>query len=145
MHRMHVIDPGTEVTEGSGACGVVRVFRWGLRCPFSGKVTTYLQGSNTVVLSPTPDFRHLVRRLSNRYCPQAYLTAVSHPTSTSRLWIVGIASVGTESVGIAWCTPHIMYYTHGEILLRCIEFIMSLCFCVLLWQLLPHYSVDLRA
>jgi len=50
MHRKHVIDPGTEVTEGSGAWGVGRVLRWGLRCPSSGKVTTYLQGSNTIVL-----------------------------------------------------------------------------------------------
>jgi len=58
---------------------------------------------NTIVLPPTPDFRDLVRCLSYRYCPQAYSTAVSHPMSTSRLWIVGM-SVGTESVVIAWCT-----------------------------------------
>ena len=53
---------------------------------------------------PTPDFSNLVRHMSNLYCPQAYSAAVNHPTSTSRLWIVGIMSVGTESVGIAWCT-----------------------------------------
>jgi len=75
-------------------------------CPLLRKsyFTTYLQGSNTVVLPHTPDFWDLVRRLSNRYCPLAFSTAVSHPTSTSRLWIVGILSVRTESVGIAWCT-----------------------------------------
>jgi len=56
---------------------------------------------------PTPDFRDLIRRLSNRYCPQAYSTVVSHSSSTSRLWTVGIQSVGTESVGIAWCTPYV--------------------------------------
>jgi len=53
-----------------------------------------------------PDFwdlvRPLLRRLSNWYHPYAYSTAVSY--QTSRLWTVGIASVGTESVGIAWCT-----------------------------------------
>jgi len=54
---------------------------------------------------PTPDFSNLVRHMSNLYCPQAYSTSVSHPMSTSRLWIVGIMSVGTESVGIACCTP----------------------------------------
>ena len=78
--------------------------------PSSGKVTMYLQGSNTVVLPSTPDLRDFVR-LSNRYCPQAYSTAVSHPTSTSRLWIVGIMSVGTESVGIEWCTRRCQVYS----------------------------------
>ena len=59
----------------------------------------------TQLYSPLPpDFRHLIRRLSNQYCPKAYSTAVSHPMSTSRLWIVRISSVGTESVGIVWCT-----------------------------------------
>jgi len=70
---------------------------WG--APSSGKVTTYVPPTHYCT---APDFRHLVRHLSNRYCPWAYSTAVSHPTS--RLWTVGIASVGTESVGIAWCT-----------------------------------------
>ena len=87
MHRKHDIDQGTEVTEGSGAWGGIPV------------------GS----LSPrhnctASDFQDLVRRLSNLYCPQAYSSAVSHLMSTSRLWTVGKASVGTESVGIVWCT-----------------------------------------
>jgi len=64
----------------------------------------FFQGSNTIVLAHTPDFCDLVRRLSNRHTPQAYSAAVSHPPSTSRLWTVGIMSVRTESVGIAWCT-----------------------------------------
>jgi len=86
MHRKHVIDPGTEVTEGSGAWGVGRVFCWGLRCPLlrkSYEVSPRLQHNCTAPY--TPDFRNLVRLISNRYCPQAYSTAVSHPTSTSRL------------------------------------------------------------
>ena len=81
---------------GSGDWGGYSSEVWG--APYSGKVTTYLQGSNTVVLPPTPDFRDLVRRISNRYYPQAIFNC-RHPTSTSWLWIVG-----TESVGIAWCT-----------------------------------------
>jgi len=68
MHRKHGIDRGIDVTEGSGA-------PVGLGCP--------LRKSYNVL--PThctaPDFRDLVRRLSNRYCPLAYLTAVNHPTS----------------------------------------------------------------
>jgi len=55
-----------------------------------------------LIFGISPDFRDFVRRISNRYCPQAYSTAVSHPMSTSRLWTIGIMSVGTESVGIAW-------------------------------------------
>ena len=107
MHRKHGIDRGTEETKGSGAWGG---YPGGVSgAPSSGKVTTYLQGSNTIVLHPNPDFWDLVRRMSNLYCLQAYSTAVSHPMSTSRLWIVGIMSVGTESVGIAWCTHHSSY------------------------------------
>ena len=82
MHRKHGIDRGTEATEGSGPGEGIPV---GSGVPLLEKlVKTYFQHNCTA-----PDFRDLVRRLSNRYCPQAYSTAVSHPTS--RLWIVGTA------------------------------------------------------
>jgi len=61
MHRKHGIDRGTEVTEGSGAYG--EGIPVGLGCPSARKVTTYFQHNCTA-----PDFRDLVRRLSNRYC-----------------------------------------------------------------------------
>jgi len=91
--------------EGSGAWGVGRVFRWGPRCPLLRKSYNVPPSLQHNVLPPTPDFRDLVRRLSNRYCAQAYSTAVSHPTLTCRLCIVGIMSAGTKSVRIAWCAP----------------------------------------
>ena len=48
MHQKHGIDRGTEVTEGSGAWGG---YPGGVSgAPSSGKVTTYLLGSNTIVL-----------------------------------------------------------------------------------------------
>jgi len=103
--------------------GVGRVFRWGLRCLLLRKnsnVPPRLK-HNKIVLLPTPDFRDLVRRrMSNLYCPQAYSTTVSHPMSTSRLWIVGIMSVGTESVGIVWSTnPSHIFHTIRLIAILC--------------------------
>jgi len=76
MHRKHGIDRGTEVTEGSGVWGGYPCGVWG--APSSGKVTTYVPPTHYCT---APDFRHLVPHLSNRYCPWAYSTAVSHPTS----------------------------------------------------------------
>jgi len=85
MHRKHGIDRGTEVTEGSAGPGQgIPVGSW---CPLrekawnfplkqhilvhldlfrnlSGNDTTYFQHNCTA-----PDFRDLVRRVSNRYCP----------------------------------------------------------------------------
>jgi len=97
VHRKHGIDRATEVTEGSGVWGGHPCGVWD--APSSGKVTTYVPPTHYCI---APDFRHLVWRLSNQYCPWAYSTAVSH--LTSRLWTVAVASVGTKSVGIAWCT-----------------------------------------
>ena len=63
MHRKHGIDRGTVVTEGSGAWGGYPSGS-GVPPPSSGEVTTYLQHNCSA-----PDFRDLVRRLSNQYCP----------------------------------------------------------------------------
>ena len=60
--------------------GPGEVSRWGRGpwgAPSSGKVTTYFQHN---YCHSAPDFQNLVHRLSNRYCPWAYSTAVSHPT-----------------------------------------------------------------
>jgi len=120
MHRQHVVDPGSEVTEGSGAWGVGTVFRWGLGCPLLWKsynIPTRLQHNCT---APYPWFSgfgstYVQSVRPNLYGPQAYSTAVSHPMSTSRLWIVGIMSVGTESVGTAWCTRFNYYeYVYSQ-------------------------------
>jgi len=77
-----------------------RVSQWVWGAPSSGKVTTYFQHNCTA-----PDFRDLVRRLSNRYT--AHGRRPNQLQSTTRrpdcAWTVGIASVGTESVGIVWC------------------------------------------
>jgi len=56
MHRKHVIDPGTEVTEGSGAWGVGRVFRWGLRCPLLRKSYNVLPRLQHNCTAPYPWF-----------------------------------------------------------------------------------------
>ena len=58
---------------GERSLGRVSQWVWGV--PSSGKVTTYVHNCTA------PDFRDLVRRLSNQYCPWAYSTAVSHTTS----------------------------------------------------------------
>jgi len=79
MHRKRGIDRGTEVTEGSGVWGGYPCGVWG--APSSEKVTTYVPPTDYCT---APDFPHLVRRLSNRYCPWAYSTAVSHPTVDCR-------------------------------------------------------------
>jgi len=70
MYGKHVIDPGIEMTEGSAAWGVGGYSGEVRGAPSSGKVTTYLQGSNTIVLPSTPDFWDLDQCISNRYCPQ---------------------------------------------------------------------------
>ena len=85
--------------------GPGEISRWGLDPGVPRPPEKLQRTSNTIVLPSAPDFQDLVQHLSNWYCPWAYSTAVSHPSSTSQLWTVGIASVGTESVGIVWCTP----------------------------------------
>jgi len=95
MHRKHGIDRGTEVTEGSGAWGLGGYPGGVSGVPSSGKVTTYLQGSNTIVLPLIFGIWFDVFPIGT-----AYSTVVSHPTS--RLWTVGrntgIASVRAKSV-----------------------------------------------
>ena len=91
---------GTEVTEGS------RV--WG---GYPGGVWVPLLRKSYNVL-PThyctaPDFWNLVRCLSIRYCPWGLFNCSQPPDVMSRLWTVRMASVATESVVIAWCTPKV--------------------------------------
>jgi len=104
IHQKHVIDPGSELTEGSGAWGVYSGEDWGATS--SGKVTTYLQGSNTLVLYRCPLplifgiwFDVFLIGTARRPIQLQSATRRRRPD-----WIVAIASVGTESVGIAWCT-----------------------------------------
>jgi len=77
MHRKHIIDPGSEVTEGSRAWGVGGIpVRY--EVPLLQKsynVPPRLQHSCT---APTPDFRDLVRRLSNRFCDALVVLRCAH-------------------------------------------------------------------
>jgi len=95
MRRKHGIDRGTE---GSGA--------WGGYPSGSGvppPLEKLQRTSNTTVLRLIFGIWFGVFPISTARRPRPYSTAVSHPTS--RLCMdVGIASVGTESVGIVWCT-----------------------------------------
>jgi len=72
MHRKHGIDRGTEVSGRGEGIPVGS----GVPPLLEKLVKTYFQHNRTA-----PDFRDLVWHLSNRYCPWAYSTAVSHPTS----------------------------------------------------------------
>jgi len=110
MHRKHGIHRGTEVTEGRGAWRVSQwVGIWGAPPPDKLQRT-----SNTIVgllplifgiwFGKTPKFGVFLICTARRPMP-IQLQSVSHPTS--RLWTVGIASVGTVSVGIVWCTPRL--------------------------------------
>jgi len=73
----------------------------GLGAPSSGKVTTYFQHNCTA-----PDFRDLVRRLSNRYTGRRPIQLQSATRRPDCAWTIGIASVGTVSVGIVWCVVY---------------------------------------
>ena len=93
MHLKRGIDRGTE---GSGVWGGYPCGVWGAPYPPEKLQHMYLQ--YIIVLSLIFGIWFGVFPIGSRYCPQAYSTEVSYPTS--RLWTVGIASVG-----IVWCTP----------------------------------------
>jgi len=78
----------------------------------SGKVTTYFQHKCTALIfgiwfGVFPIGTVLPIGLFN--CCQLF----AGQTSRLRLWTVGIASVGTESVGIAWCTRYLLSQYNG--------------------------------
>jgi len=101
MHRKHGIDRGTEVTEGSRA--------WGGYPSGSGvprPLEKLQRTSNTIVLP-------LIFGIWFGVFPIGTARRPIQLQSTSRrpdcAWTVGIASVGTESVGIVWCTRNVQY------------------------------------
>jgi len=93
MHQKRSIDRGTEVTEGSGPGESIQV---GSRVPPPPEKLQ--RTSSTIVLPEILGIWFGVFQMVLPVC----LFNCSQP---SRLRTVGIASVGTESVGIAWCTP----------------------------------------
>ena len=97
MHRKHGIDRGTEVTEGSRAWGDPRS-QWVWGAPSSGKVTTYF---HTIVLPLIFGIWFSVFPIITARRPIQLQSATRRPDCA---WTVGIASVGTQSVGIVWCT-----------------------------------------
>ena len=98
MHRKHGIDRGTEVTEGSGACG-------GYGYPSGSRVPPppeKLCTSNTIVLPLIFGIWFGVFPIGTARRPIQLQSSSRRPDCA---WTVGIASVGTEFVGIVWCTP----------------------------------------
>ena len=96
MHRKHGIDRGTEVTEGSGVCGG---YPSGSGVPPPPEKLQ--RTSNTIVLPLIFGIWFGVFPISTARRPIQLQSATRRPDCA---WIVGIASVGTESVGIVWCT-----------------------------------------
>ena len=100
MGRKHGTDRGTEVTEGSRAWAGYHSGS-GVRPPLEKLQRTCT--SNTIVLP-------LIFGIWFGVFPIGTALRPSQLQSTSRrpdcAWTVEIASVGTESVGIVWCTQH---------------------------------------
>jgi len=96
MHRKHGIDRGNEVTEGSRA--------WG-GYPSGSGVPSPLEKlqrtSNTIVLPLIFGIWFGVFPIGTARGPMQLQSTTRRPDCA---WTVGIASVGTESVGIVWCT-----------------------------------------
>jgi len=107
MHRQHGIDRGTEVTEGS------RV--WGGYTGGSGvppPLEKLQRTSNTIVLPLIFGIWFGVFPIGTARRPSQLQSATRRPDCA---WTVGIASVGTESVGIVWCTqPKPLYAKVNE-------------------------------
>ena len=99
MHRKHSIDRGTEVTEGSGACAG---YHSGSGVP--PPPDKLQRTSNTIVLPLIFGIWFGVFPISTDHRPIQLQSATRRPDCA---WTVGIASVGTESVGIAWCTRNL--------------------------------------
>jgi len=96
MHRKHGIDRGTEVTEGSRA--------WGGYPSGSGvppPPEKLQRTSNTIVLPLIFGIWFGVFPICTARRPSQLQSTTRRPDCA---WTVGIASVGTESVGIVWCT-----------------------------------------
>ena len=101
MHRKRGIDPGTEVTEWSGAPeGIPR----GSGVP--PPPVKLQRTSSTIVLPLIFGIWFGVFPIGRPILPVG-LGHIQLQSATRRpdcAWTVGIASVGTESVGIVWCT-----------------------------------------
>jgi len=98
MHRKHGIDRGTEVTEESGA--------WGGYPSGSGvppPPVKLQRTSSTIVLPLIFGIWFGVFPIGTARRPIQLQSATRRPYCA---WTVGIASVGTESVGIVWCTRY---------------------------------------
>jgi len=96
MHRKHGIDRGTEVTEGSGAWGG---YPSGSGVPPSPEKLQ--RTSNTIVLPLIFGIWFGVFSIGTARRPIQLQSTTRRPHCA---WTVGIASAGTESVGIVWCT-----------------------------------------
>ena len=99
MRRKHGIDRGTEVTEGIGAWGG---YPSGSGVPLPPEKLQ--RTSNTIVLPLIFGIWFGVFPISTDHRPIQLQSATRRPDCA---WTVGIASVGTESVGIAWCTRNL--------------------------------------